>query len=173
MSTAKDLQVSTSHAPATTASPIIRLTILQGTFKGGRRRGWQRKCWTDGVKEWTSLSDRPAYNGLTQKKSGRKFPRNRPTRPPDDIVGQGTEMSWTTTIGSITSGQKPRLKSRMYAIGVASEIVQNLLDLCLLLSKQKFDSSHWGCIPKMKWMTSHGVCCHGASGARLQSDDLF
>ena len=26
-------------------------TILQGTSEGGRRRGWQKKCWMDKVKE--------------------------------------------------------------------------------------------------------------------------
>ena len=30
-------------------------TILQGTLKGGRRRGQQRKCWMDNTKELTSL----------------------------------------------------------------------------------------------------------------------
>ena len=30
-------------------------TILQGTLGGGRRRGRQRKCWMDNIKEWTSL----------------------------------------------------------------------------------------------------------------------
>ena len=30
-------------------------TILQGTVKGGRRRGRQRKRWEDNVREWTGL----------------------------------------------------------------------------------------------------------------------
>ena len=30
-------------------------TILQGTLEGGRRRGREKKCWMDNVKEWTSL----------------------------------------------------------------------------------------------------------------------
>ena len=30
-------------------------TILHGTFYGGRRRGRQRKCCKDNIKEWTSL----------------------------------------------------------------------------------------------------------------------
>ena len=29
--------------------------ILQGTFKGRRCHGQQRKCWMDDIKEWTSL----------------------------------------------------------------------------------------------------------------------
>ena len=30
-------------------------TIRHGTLEGGRRRGRQRKCWMDSIKEWTSL----------------------------------------------------------------------------------------------------------------------
>ena len=30
-------------------------TILQGTVKGGRRQGRQRKRWEDNIREWTSL----------------------------------------------------------------------------------------------------------------------
>ena len=41
-------------------------TILQGTVKGGRRQGGQRKRWEDNVREWTGLefakSQREAQN---------------------------------------------------------------------------------------------------------------
>ena len=30
-------------------------TILQGTMKGGRRQGRQRKRWEDNIREWTGL----------------------------------------------------------------------------------------------------------------------
>ena len=30
-------------------------TILQGTIKGGRRQGGQRKRWEDNIREWTGL----------------------------------------------------------------------------------------------------------------------
>ena len=30
-------------------------TILQGTAKGGRRQGRQRKRWEDNIREWTGL----------------------------------------------------------------------------------------------------------------------
>ena len=30
-------------------------TILQGTVKGGRRQGRQRKRWEDNIREWTGL----------------------------------------------------------------------------------------------------------------------
>ena len=34
---------------------ILFKTIFQSTFKAWRLCGWQRKCWMDKVKEWTSL----------------------------------------------------------------------------------------------------------------------
>ena len=43
-------------------------TILRGTFEGGRRRGRQRKCWMEDIKEWTSLPEgKSAHKGLLQK----------------------------------------------------------------------------------------------------------
>ena len=39
-----------------TRHDTLSKTILQGTVEGGRRRGRQRKSWTDNVKEWTDLS---------------------------------------------------------------------------------------------------------------------
>ena len=42
-------------------------TILQGTVKGGRRQGRQRKRWEDNIREWTGLefakSPRAMENG--------------------------------------------------------------------------------------------------------------
>ena len=39
-----------SHPKAASPKPSFR-----GTLEGGRRRGRQRKCWMDNIKEWTSL----------------------------------------------------------------------------------------------------------------------
>ena len=41
-------------------------TILQGTFEGEARRGRQRKCWVDSIKQWTSL---PIPGSLTKASS--------------------------------------------------------------------------------------------------------
>ena len=30
-------------------------TILKDTLEGGQHHGWQKKCWMDNIKEWTSL----------------------------------------------------------------------------------------------------------------------
>ena len=47
-------------------------TILQGTVKGGRRQGGQRKRWEDNIREWTGLefgkSQRAAENSEKWRK---------------------------------------------------------------------------------------------------------
>ena len=37
------------------SSSGLAKTILQGTVKGGRRQGKQRKRWEDNIREWTGL----------------------------------------------------------------------------------------------------------------------
>ena len=58
-------------------------TILQGTDEGGRRRGRQRKIWSDNSKEWTDITtpdlmstaaNRPAWR-RTSTCSALKSPR--------------------------------------------------------------------------------------------------
>ena len=43
-------------------------TILQGTVKGARRRGRQKKRWEDNIKEWTGMGfgdlDREGQKGI-------------------------------------------------------------------------------------------------------------
>ena len=46
-------------------------TILQGTLKGGRRHGRQRKCWMGNIKNWTSLSKPELFTRASCRK-GRK-----------------------------------------------------------------------------------------------------
>ena len=40
----------------TTRHNTLCKTILQGTVEGGRRRGRQRKSWSDNIKEWTEMT---------------------------------------------------------------------------------------------------------------------
>ena len=53
-----------------TRHEILSQTILQGILEGGRRRGRQRKCWMDNIKEWTCLHAhaRTAHDGLPHKR---------------------------------------------------------------------------------------------------------
>ena len=85
-------------------------TILQGTLKGGRRRGRQRKCWMDNIKEWTFL---PMPELLTRASCRKEcvcvggwgwggYLLNRPSCPPDDSIGQGTELNLRQSDSSST-----------------------------------------------------------------------
>ena len=42
------------YGPVSRSSGLAK-TILQGTVKGGRRQGGQRKRWEDNIREWTGL----------------------------------------------------------------------------------------------------------------------
>ena len=43
-------------------------TILQGTVKGGRRQGRQRKGWEDNIREWTGLEfAKPSTSSAKQR----------------------------------------------------------------------------------------------------------
>ena len=39
-----------------TRTPGLAKTILQGTVRGGRRRGRQKKRWEDNIREWTGMT---------------------------------------------------------------------------------------------------------------------
>ena len=49
-------------------------TILQGTVKGGKRQGRQKKRWEDNIREWTGLefakSQRPVENSRKMEETG-------------------------------------------------------------------------------------------------------
>ena len=54
-------------------SSVMAKTILQGTVKGARRRGRQKKRWEDNIKEWTGMGfgdslkaaeDREGWKGI-------------------------------------------------------------------------------------------------------------
>ena len=47
-------------------------TILQGTMKGGRRQGRQRKRWEDNIREWTSLEFAKSQNAVENREKWRK-----------------------------------------------------------------------------------------------------
>ena len=53
---AKALKKQTAVYGHVSRSSGLAKTILQGTVKGGRRQGGQRKRWADNIREWTGLS---------------------------------------------------------------------------------------------------------------------
>ena len=48
-------------------------TILQGTVEGGRRRGRQRKCWFDNVKDWGKLQMSELTTAAQDRQEWRKL----------------------------------------------------------------------------------------------------
>ena len=47
-------------------------TILQGTMKGGRRQGRQRKRWDDNIGEWTGLEFGKSQRAVENREKWRK-----------------------------------------------------------------------------------------------------
>ena len=48
-------------------------TILQGTVKGGRRQGRQRKRWEDDIREWTGLEFGKSQRAVENREKWRKL----------------------------------------------------------------------------------------------------
>ena len=48
-------------------------TILQGTVKGGRRQGRQRKTWEDNIRNWTGLELAKSQRAVKNREKWRKL----------------------------------------------------------------------------------------------------
>ena len=48
-------------------------TILQGTVKGGRRQGLERKRWEDNIREWTGLEFSKSQRAVENREKWRKL----------------------------------------------------------------------------------------------------
>ena len=73
-------------------------TILRGTLEGGQRRGRQRKCWMDNIKEWTTLPMPKLLTRTSCRKDGKRKSAESSRMSPDETIGQGTELNWTELI---------------------------------------------------------------------------
>ena len=56
-----------------THSSGLAKTILQGTVKGGRRQGKQRKRWEDNIREWTGPEFAKSQRAVENKEKRRKM----------------------------------------------------------------------------------------------------
>ena len=54
-------------------SSSLAKTILQGTVKGGRRQGRQRKRWEDNIREWTGLEFSKSQRAVKNREKWRKL----------------------------------------------------------------------------------------------------
>ena len=57
-------------------SSSLAKTILQGTVKGGRRQGGQRKRCEDTIREWTGLEFGKAQRAVENRENGEKWLQN-------------------------------------------------------------------------------------------------
>ena len=48
-------------------------TILQGTVKGGRRQGRQKKRWEDNIRDWTGLEFAKSQRAVENREKWRKL----------------------------------------------------------------------------------------------------
>ena len=55
------------------SSSGLAKTILQGTVKGGRRQGRQRKRWEDNIREWTDLEFGKSQRAVENRGKWRKL----------------------------------------------------------------------------------------------------
>ena len=68
-------------------------TILRGTLEGWQRRGRQRKCWMDNIKEWTTLPMPKLLTRTSCRKDGKRKSAESSRMSPDETIGQGTELN--------------------------------------------------------------------------------
>ena len=54
-------------------SPGLAKTILQGTVRGGRRQGRQKKRWEDNIREWTGLEFGRSQMAVENREKWRKL----------------------------------------------------------------------------------------------------
>ena len=71
------------HGHVSRSSGLAK-TIFQGTVKGGRRQGRQRKRWEDNIREWTGLEFVKSQRAVEYREQWRKLvakPSVVPQRP--------------------------------------------------------------------------------------------
>ena len=68
----KDLLMIIKRCNVSCSSGLAK-TILQGTVKGGRRQGRQRKRWEDNIREWTGLEFSKSQRTVENREKLRKL----------------------------------------------------------------------------------------------------
>ena len=67
-------------------------TILQGTVKGGRRLGRQRKRWEDNIREWTGLELGKSQRAVENREKWRELVAKSSVVPPTTLTVKGLMM---------------------------------------------------------------------------------
>ena len=116
-------------------------TILQGTLVGGRCRGWQRKCWMDKIKEWTSMPMPELLTIVACRKDWKRICWIVPHAPPPNptLVNQLVKgLNWkqdpcrcaflriktSAWLERLCLNWRHHIRSNYWYLGVLNEIVQ-------------------------------------------------
>ena len=79
-------------------SPGLAKTILQGTVKGKRKRGRQKKRWEDNIKEWTGMDFASSTRAAKNRSRWKGIVANSSVVPrrPSKVIGQNRieELQW-------------------------------------------------------------------------------
>ncbi|KAI0238997.1 Tctex1 domain-containing protein 1 [Lamellibrachia satsuma] len=67
-------------------------TILQGTVRGGRRRGRQKKRWEDNIKEWTGMEFADSQRAVENRKTWRELVRKSSMVPQRSLRVMGNQL---------------------------------------------------------------------------------
>ncbi|GFS17316.1 UDP-glucuronosyltransferase 2A1-like [Elysia marginata] len=86
------LHLSVTNKTHVTRHDSLSKTILQGTVKGKRRRGRQKKAWCDNIKEWPGMVMCELVRSASDRDAWRQKLILLPSDPPDDPTGRGTEV---------------------------------------------------------------------------------
>ena len=79
-----------NHLANVSHSSGLAKTILQGTVKGGRRQGRQRKRREDNIREWTGLDFAKSQRAVENREKWRNWLQNH-LWCPNDPRGQGID----------------------------------------------------------------------------------
>ena len=100
-------------------------TILQGTVKGGRRQGRQKKRWEDSIREWTGLEFTKPQRAVENRKKWRKMVVKSSVLPQPPSQLRDRCCSWEICMSSIICN----LLNELYFIKTSMSLV-----ICQLVS---------------------------------------
>ena len=118
-------------------------TILQGTLEGGWCRGWQRKCWMENIKEWTSL---PMLELLTMacRKHWKTVCVELPIMsPPMTQLVKG--LTWTVSWWVIVDTKSSKNPELSKVLSFSARRNSELTNLCLSYFMDLYPSNFWSC----------------------------
>ena len=68
---------------------MVAKAISQGTVKGGRRQGRQRKRWEDNIREWTGLEFTKSQRAVENRGKWKELVAKSSVMPPTTLAVKG------------------------------------------------------------------------------------